>query len=148
MAGSNRQMNWRAVSFTPMGGSPIAIDGVQSIDFDPQARPQMFAGDQDRGPTTIVVPEIENLITLVSGNIQTLRSFAPGDRGAFVATHVDAKRGTTGDVTLAVANPGAVIINNPFSGSFRAFGQGRLIINTEWSDGATNPVSTTVDTTP
>lgn len=148
MPATKRQFNWRGVSFTPSGGSLTSITGVTQLDIDEQAQAAKFSGDGDRGPTTTILEFVDAMITVAAADLAVLRTLAAGTRGAFAAIHKDAKQtGATaqqGDISYALANPTAFVVNNPVGGPHRQFGAGRLMIATEWADGATNPLSSTV----
>lgn len=136
MAATKRQFNWGTVTY-----ASTTITGIQSIDVDPQAQLAKFSGDGDLGPTTIVGEFIDNLITVVAGDILAIRTIAPFTRGAFSAVHKDAKGAAGGALTYTVASGQGIVANNPTSGGHKAFGSGRLIIAAEWADSTTNPVS-------
>lgn len=148
MAGTRRQFNWQAVSYTPAGGTLVAITGVTSIDVDPNGSVQKFSGDGDRFPTTIVSDFIDNLITITSGDLQAIRSLDPGTFGALAMLHKDAKKtantAEAGDIAYAITSPRAMIQNNPTGGQHKQFGSGRLLICMESPDGVTNPLASTV----
>lgn len=149
MAATKRQFNWRGTSYTPSGSdTATTITGVTSIDIDPQGSVQKFSGDGDRFPTTVVSDFVDNLVTIVAADLQAIRALVPGTYGAFATIHKDSKQtggsAQSGDISYAITTPNAMIVNNPISGAHRQFGQGRLIICTESTDGSTNPIASTV----
>jgi hypothetical protein len=148
MAATKRQFNWRGVSFTPTSTTLVPITGVTSVEVDENGTAAKFSGDGDQGPTTVIKEFLDQMITITAADLIAIRSLPAGTRGAFAAIHKDAKQvgatAQTGDISYAVGDPKAYIVNNPVGGGHRKFGEGRIIICTEWADGATNPLASSV----
>ncbi len=143
MSATKRFLNWTGVSFTPIGGSPVAITGVTSVAIDSGGSLLKFAGDGDRYNTTVVNDFNEPTITVQAADLAAIRSYPVGTVGAFVATHNDARNGSgSGAITYTLSN--AVIASNAVKGSHRQFGHGSLSLTAFSSDGVTNPLSTSV----
>lgn len=145
---SGRQVNWDPVTWTPAGGSILTFNGITGIDIDPNGNLLKFSGDGDRYPTTVINDFIDNMVTITLANLVQARTVGPGSRGAWAGTHLDAKgqgAGTTaGNMLYAMAN--SVVQNNPTGGQHRQYGQARILICAESTDGVTNPLATTVAT--
>ena len=142
---THRHMNWTGVSFTPVGGNPITITGVTSVQIDSGGTLAKFSGDGDRYHTIIVNDFNEPTITVQSSDLAAIRAFPVGTVGTFTATHNDARNGAlTGAITYTLAN--AVVAANPIKGSHRQFGQGTLTLTAFSTDGQTNPLSTSIAT--
>jgi hypothetical protein len=142
-------VNWRGVSFTPTGSNnATSITGVTGVEVDPNGNLIKFSGDIDRYPTTIVNDFIDNMITITAADLAALRSLPPGTRGAMAAIHKASPNQTattaTGDMTYTITGPQGIVQNNPTGGQHRQFGQGRLLVCAESTDGLTNPLATAV----
>ena len=143
MSATKRFLNWTGVSFTPVGGSPVAITGVTSVSIDSGGSLLKFAGDGDRFNTTVVNDFNEPVISVQAADLAAIRSYPVGTVGTFIATHNDARNGTgSGAITYTMSN--AVIASNSVKGSHRQFGQGTLTLTAFSTDGVTNPLSTSV----
>ncbi len=143
MSTTKRFMNWTGVTYTPNGGSPMAITGVTSVSIDSGGSLLKFAGDGDRYNTTVVNDFNEPSITVQAADLAAIRANPVGTVGTFTATHNDAKNGAgSGSITYTLAN--AVVATNPVKGSHRQFGQGTLTLAAFSTDGVTNPLSTSV----
>lgn len=144
MATTGRHMNWTTVTFTPEGGSLVTLTGVQNVEIDPRGSIVTHSGDGDKFPTTKINDFQDPMITVTFRALTILNGLAVGTRGAFSAVHNDARYGVTaasGGYTVAMAN--AIIENKPSGGQHRQFGDGRLIMTAESTDGLTNPMTFT-----
>lgn len=140
MSATKRFMNWTGVTFTPVGGSPVAITGVTSVSIDGGGTLLKFSGDGDRYNTTVVNDFNEPTVTVQAADLAAIRANPVGTVGTFSATHNDAKNGPgTGAVTYTLSN--AVVASNAIKGSHRQFGQGTLTLVAFSGDGVTNPLS-------
>jgi hypothetical protein len=136
-------MNWTGVTFTPQGGSSIALTGVTSVQIDLGGSLQKFAGDGDRFHTTVVNDFHDPTVTIQCADLAAIRMLPVGTVGTFTATHNDARNGQgSGAITYTLAN--AVVASNPIQGSHRHFGQGTLTLTAFSADGVTSPLSTTI----
>ena len=143
MAATKRFMNWTAVTFTPLSGTPTLITGVTSIEIDSGGNLLKFSGDGDRYSTIVVNDFNDPTVTVHSADLAAVRSLPVGTAGTFTATHNDALNGTgSGSMTYTLAN--AVVAANPVHGSHRQFGQGTLTLTAYSLDGITNPLSVSV----
>jgi len=143
VSATKRFLNWTGVSFTPVGGSSVAITGVTSVSIDSGGTLLKFAGDGDRYNTTVVNDFNEPTISVQATDLVAIRSYPVGTVGTFVATHNDAKNGSgSGAITYTLSN--AVIASNAVRGLHRQFGHGTLTLTAFSSDGVTNPLSTSV----
>ena len=143
MSATKRFLNWTGVSFTPAGGSPVAITGVTSVSIDSGGSLLKFSGDGDRYNTTVVNDFNEPLISVQAADLVAIRSYPVGTVGTFVATHNDARNGAgSGAITYTLSN--AVIASNSVRGSHKQFGQGSLTLTSFSTDGVTNPLSTSI----
>jgi hypothetical protein len=140
MSATNRFMNWTGVTFTPLGGAPIPIGGVTSIQIDSGGSLLKFSGDGDRFSTTVVNDFNDPTVTVHTADVRTVSALAVGTVGTFTATHNDAKNGAgSGAVTYILSN--AVVASHPVQGAHRQFGQGVLTLAAYSVDGVTNPLS-------
>lgn len=142
MPATKRLMNWSGLTFTPTGGSAINLTGVSNVQVALNGSIQKFSGDYDKFPTTVIADFADPLFTITTADIAAALSIY-GLRGALVAVQRDAKNGTgSGAITYTVS--GAVVMDVDTGGQHRQFGQATIKICTESSDGATNPVATSV----
>lgn len=143
MPSTKRFMNWSNVAFTPQGGTPTPISGVQSVEIDSGGHLLKFSGDGDRYPTTIVHDLSEPTVTVHASDLAAIQAHPVGTVGTLTATHNDARNGSgVGSITYTMTN--AVIAGNPVRGAHRQFGLGTLTLTAFSSDGVTNPLSITV----
>jgi hypothetical protein len=144
MASSKRSFNWATVTFTPSGGTLTQLTGVTDVRVDPRGSVQSFSGDGDHFPTTKVSDYQDPMVTVTTADIAVARGLAPGTRGAFAATHLDAKNlGATGGGAYTVNLGNAIIVNTPFGGRHRQFGEATVNIECESTDGVTSPLTYT-----
>jgi hypothetical protein len=144
MPASKRHVNWSGVAFTPTAASAINITGVQNVEINPNGNLLEHSGDADRMPTTIINDYQDPEISVTHRDLNAQHSLPPGTRGAFAATHNDAKNGTTtGGGAYAVALSNAIIANNPGGGGHRQWGEGTLSMKAESTDGITSPLAFT-----
>lgn len=137
MPGSNRQMNWTAVTATVATVATV-LNGITDVSIDGGTQFAKFAGDADRFSTTIVNSMNDPTIRVTSGNEAQLQALA-GAVGSFSCTHKDAKGLTGGDIVYTLAN--AVFGNASIGGRHAQFGEATLEIACYSSDGQTNPLS-------
>jgi hypothetical protein len=143
MPSSKRHMNWKTVTFTIAGGATVTLTGVTSIRVEPGGNVIKHSGDADHGPSLIVNDFQDTSITISGRDLANIHLLPPGTRGAVAATHLDAKdqSGATGTGAYILGLANAVVVNNPGGGDHRQFGDGQIVINGEWPDGITNPLS-------
>jgi hypothetical protein len=139
---TKRHMNWQDVIFTDTASAATTITGVTSIDIDMQGSKKEFSGDADQFVTTLVHDFSNPQITVQSADLAAIQTMAPGLRGSFTATHLDAKNADTassGGYTVAMTH--CMVNNNPTGGKHREFGEGSFILTAESTDGTTSPIS-------
>jgi hypothetical protein len=144
MAAGKTQMNWTGTKFVetfPVAAT-LSASGVTGMNWDPQGSTQVFSGDGDRYPTTVVNDFQNPQVQVTSGDTAWVRAMAPGLRGTLSAILNDARNGAVvgGGGILFTLFP-AVVVNNPVGDQHRQFAAGTVTVMAESVDGVTNPLS-------
>jgi hypothetical protein len=144
MPATNRYMNTSGWSFTPAGGTLIALTGITSYSFDEGISTKKESADFDAFPTVSVCDFRDPTITLDTLDAFALEVTVSGVKGALTGTVRDAYNGVTtggGGRTISMAN--AQIQGRTSTHAHREFGRRQLVFGAVSVDGATHPVSTT-----
>lgn len=141
---SKRFINWTSTTLTTYDTVPVVniIDGVTSIDIDPQGETKKFDGDGDMFPTTVAHTFSDPQITIQFANLLMAHSLPPGMRGIFSSVHNDAKNGAVANGGAYAVNLAHAMVNNMTTGGkHREFGEASTTLSAESVDGVTNPLT-------
>jgi hypothetical protein len=143
MAGTHRQINWTAVSFTPSGGSIVTMTNVQDVKIEPGVETIEGRGDANIGPTFRRAVKQNPSFTVSLQDASLLNSIVPGAVGAFTATHNDATNiaGGSGSGALTYTLSNAVVEDGHASGAHATLGTSSYKFSSFWTDGVTNPLA-------
>jgi hypothetical protein len=135
--------NWTGVVFTPEGGVPIPITGVTNVDVAMRVQTISGSGDADYGPTSKHTVSDDPMFTVELQHLDVLRLLTPGLHGTFTAIHNNADN-DEGSGAMEYNAAYAMIGDTPRGGRHRAYGTGRIQIETWRPDGRTSPISITI----
>lgn len=143
MAASKRQMNTRAVSFTPLSGSATNYTGVTNLQFMTNGNIAKFSGDGDLFTTLAVHDFSDPGAVVTTADLAAALANGVGTRGTLVGTFKDARNqsatSAAGDITVTLLT--AIIQDIPIGGAYRQFGAYSIPFASESADGVTSPIS-------
>ena len=143
---SKRHARFGATTFdqTLPSATLHTITGVTNFQLKRNGELLKHIGDSDPGPSVVAVKQQDPTATLQHRDLSKQWALAIGARGALDVIHHDAVNGATaasGGYTLTL-DP-AIIADINGGGASHDLGEGTIEFATEFSDGATNPVTYT-----
>lgn len=144
LAPTNVYMNWSSVTFTPTGGSLIAIGEVADVKLGRKSQTVTWEAGTDRGPRLKARAGRMRTVTLSGADIFKFLSTVPSEtEGTLVAVLNDMKNQAggvgSGQVTVTLAN--CSVDDLSASGKHSSIAQGELTFSAVWSDGQTDPLT-------